>query len=85
MTVTTDMAVTTRSDGRVTRLRRDNSDPAAQLNPPSEGQNDPPPPPQVPPPGDVEQNQTAALEAQIAFFDTIECGAAAQNPQTISL
>jgi hypothetical protein len=62
------MAITTRSDGRVTRLRRQAPDLGAHSDPPPEGQNDPPLPPLVSPPSDVEQSQMVVLEAHIAFL-----------------
>jgi hypothetical protein len=59
------MAITTRSNGRVTQPRRQIPKLVAQPNLPLEGQNDPQTPPMFPPPSTGEHNQMAALEPQI--------------------
>jgi hypothetical protein len=63
-----DMAVTTHFDNRVNRQRRQTPETAAQPNLLLEGQNDPLPPLQVPSPSNIEQNQTASLEAHIVLL-----------------
>jgi hypothetical protein len=62
------MAVTTHFDNRVNRQRRQTPETAAQPNLLLEGQNDPLPPLQVPSPSNIEQNQTASLEAHIVLL-----------------